>query len=661
MKQALFLLLLLFTVPIFGQKQYTLSSPDSRLTITVQTAGQLTWSLADGSQRLMAPSEIAMTIDNGEVLGQGVNVQSARQTSADAVIPSPFYRKKEIRDRYNELTLTFKGGYGVIFRCYDDAAAYRFFVKRKGEITVYDETARFDFDKDHKSYVPLFKGKLDNRLSHSYQAQYAYQNISAFDTVYRAFLPVMIEQDNGVKLVITEADVAAYPGMFFTLNEPRTGFEGVFPAYPKSTFCSPTRMQQHIKEFEPFIAKTSADRAFPWRVVAVSRSDRDMAANDIVYRLAAPNKIADISWIRPGKIAWDWWNDWGLTQVDFRAGINTETYKYFIDFAAANSLEYVVLDEGWSPPTKGDVMEVVPQIDLKELTAYARSKNVNLILWVVWNVLDDKMETAFAHYSAMGIKGFKIDFIDRADQPANEFVDRALATAAKYKMVLDLHGIGKPTGQTRTYPNALNFEGVFGLEELKWSNPDMPGYDVTFPFIRQVAGVSDYTQGAMTNANKKDFRSIYNSPMSQGTRAHQVATYLVFDSPLVTLCDSPTAYRKEQQTTDFIKGIPTWFDNTLVLDGKIGEYIITARNKDDVWYVGGLTSWNERDVEVDLSFLPQGTYRVELFCDGINADRDAQDYRIEHKTVSANDRLKIHMAPGGGFALKIYPESSTVR
>ena len=402
------------------------------------------------------------------------------------------------------------------------------------------------------------------------------------------------------------------------------------------------------------IARVDGRRSYPWRIVAYAATVTELPVNDMVWQTAEASRVADASWVRDGKIAWDWWNNWGVYGVDFKSGINTETYKYFIDFAAANGIEYVALDEGWGV-RDGDVMHVVPEIDLPEIVSYARGKKVGIILWVVAKVLDDKLEEACRYYSELGVAGWKVDFIDRQDQAAVERVYRIADAAARYRMIVDFHGVYKPTGLQRTYPNVVNFEGIFGLEQLKWTDKtaaDMPAYDCTFPFIRQVAGPVDYTQGAMRNASRKNFRAVNNHPMSQGTRAHQVATYVVFDSPLVMLCDSPTAYEKEPETLDYIVRFPTRFDQTLIPAGEIGRYIVTARRAGDRWYLGALTNWDAREVEVKLDFLGDGRWKARIFRDGVNADRYGEDYLLEERTVTAADSLAMPMAPGGGYAVQ---------
>lgn len=417
-------------------------------------------------------------------------------------------------------------------------------------------------------------------------------------------------------------------------------------------------LQQIVTEQEDYIAKSQGPRSFPWRVLAVSASDKELLNNDLVYQLASPSRLPDISWIKPGKVAWDWWNDWNIYGVDFRAGINNETYKYYIDFAAGHGIEYVILDEGWAVNKQADLLQVVPEINIKELVDYGKAKNVGIILWAGYWAMDRDLENVCRIYSDMGVKGFKVDFMNRDDQAMVDFYYRCAAAAAKYKLMIDYHGAYKPTGLHRTYPNVINFEGVFGLEQLKWSPPetDMVTFDVTMPYIRMLAGPLDYTQGAMRNATRQNYRPVNSEPMSQGTRCRQLAEYVVFESPFNMLCDNPSNYMNEPECTRFIAEIPTVWDRTVALDGRVGEYIAIARQKDGVWYVGGLTNWDKRELTVDLSFLGDSNYQLEIFRDGLNADRAARDYKREIVPVPASKKLAVTLMPGGGFAAKITRE-----
>lgn len=457
-------------------------------------------------------------------------------------------------------------------------------------------------------------------------------------------------------MTLLESDLEDYPGMFIQGDGRETCLEGTFAKYPSKLSVRPPRSMSYVSGRTDYIARTKGERSYPWRIWAVTRKDTDMPVNNLVYALASPNRIGDYSWVKTGKVAWDWWNDWGIYNVDFKAGINMETYKHYIDFAAENKIEFVVLDEGWYDPGKGDMLQVIPDLDLEELVRYGKRKGVDLILWAVFNVLDDQLEAACKKYSEMGISGFKIDFLDRDDQTAVQMTYRIAEMTAKYKLSLDLHGFYKPTGFNRTYPHIINVESVFGMEEMKWSKveKDMMEYDVIMPYIRMMAGPVDYTPGAMRNATKKDFKDIYYNPMSQGTRCHQLAAYVIHDSPLTMLADNPTIYREEQECTDFICSLPNRaIDETRILQGKLGEFIVTARRAGDNWSVGGMTDWNSREVSVVFDFLPEGEYRVVLFKDGVNADKQAQDYRREVFTVTSKSDKVIRMASGGGFAMSI--------
>lgn len=647
-------IVLIFLVLILqaGVNNYTLNSPDGRLKLEVYTDKGIFYTLYYGEQQLLKPSRIAMMTDRPQAdHWENVSVSRSKERQLSETIQAPFYRVKEFGVSCNELDLRLNNGFSLIFRLYDDGMAYRFQANRKGKMIIQNEKAEFNFAEDYTAYIP-YSTNFKDPWNMAFQNYYTQSPLSQYNIQLPAFLPVTVDAGE-VKITLLESDLEAYPGMFVRGDGQKAVLKGEFAGYPEDTFLNAWRCQETVKTRKPYIAEVNGKRTFPWRILAVTAKDTQMPLNHLVYALASPCRIGDCSWIRPGKIAWEWWNDWGISGVDFKAGINTETYKHYIDFAAEYGVEYVVLDEGWSDPKKGDIMTTIPEIDLPELVAYARAKNVGLILWAVMNVLDEKLEEACRYYAGLGIKGFKVDFLDRDDQSAVELVYRLAEMTARYKLLIDYHGMYKPTGLNRTFPNAINFEGVFGLEELKWSNPDMPLYDVTMPFIRMMAGHVDYTQGAMHNAVKKDFRDIYSSPMSQGTRCHQLATYVVFDSPLVTLCDAPTAYRKETECTRFIVSLPVVAEETRVLQGKMGEYIVTARRNGEEWVVGGLTNWTGRHLTLDFSFLPAGEYQLELFRDGVNAEKKGVDYIREYKQITPAEKLQVWMAPGGGFAMKL--------
>ena len=657
-KTIIFSLALLSFAQAFALKSYQCLSPNQQLKVSVEVGEKTKWSLTKNNQVLLNPSEISIILQNGEALGRKARGVHAKTVSRNEVIHTSLYKKKEIKDNYNELTLTFSGNYAIVFRVYDDGVAYRFVTSRKGALVVKQEVAEFDLNNIDRTFVPWVHTSdtlnVEKQFFNSFENTYAKLPLTSWCKTRLSFLPMLAVNKDGTNLCITEADLENYPGMFLQNKNGSTCLTGVFAGYPKNVQQGGyNQLQLIVKEREDFISKTTGTRSFPWRTIMVT-DDKGLANSDMVYRLAAPSRVDDLSWIKPGKVAWDWWNDWNIYGVDFKSGVNNETYKYYIDFASTHGISYVILDEGWAVNHKADLMQVVPAIDIKELCDYGKSKGVGIILWAGMYALEKDMDNVFKHYADMGVKGFKVDFLDRDDQLMVNYCYRVAAAAAKNRLMIDFHGVYKPTGLQRTYPNVINFEGVFGLEQMKWATPavDMVTFDVTLPFIRMAAGPMDYTQGAMRNATKGNFRAVNSEPMSQGTRCRQLAEYVVFESPLSMLCDSPSNYMQEKDCISYIASIPTVWDNTQVLSAKVGEYVVTARQKGNDWYVGGLTNWDARTMNVDLSFLPAGNYQIDMYVDGVNADRVARDY--QHKTMLLNGRsVEVKMAPGGGFALKI--------
>lgn len=652
-KFCLFLFLFL-TVSAYAQKLFEVTSPDGRLTARVSVGDSLTYSIALNDELILQPSAISAELDNGKVWGRNLRLSKKSVRSCDALVPAPFYRAKELRDHYNELTLRFKGDYSVVFRAYDDGIAYRLVSHDKKPFRIMREQVEYRFSGDPVATVPYVNrgkdGDYNAQFHNSFENEYVTAPISSLNRQRLMFLPLVVQATANVKVCITETDLYDYPGLYLTPGG-KGQLTGVQARYPKKLEQGGhNRLQMLVRDREDYIARVGGARSFPWRVAVVAEEDRTLAASNLSYLLAEPSRLEDLSWIKPGKVAWDWWNDWNLDGVDFLTGVNNDTYKAYIDFAAENGIEYVILDEGWAVNLKADLMQVVDDIDLKELVRYGEERNVGIILWAGYYAFERDMENVCRHYSQMGIKGFKVDFMDRDDQLMTDFNRRAAAMCAKYHLILDLHGTHKPAGLHRTYPNVLNFEGVFGLEQMKWSQEaNQVKYDVMIPFIRQLAGPMDYTQGAMRNATRSNYHACYNEPMSQGTRCRQLALYVVLDSPFNMMCDTPGNYRRNQDCTDFIAGIPTVWDETRILDGKMGEYIVTARRKGDRWYVGGLTDWTPRDIEVDLSFIRSSGISGVLFSDGVNAHRTARDYRRQEVTLGSDGKLKVHLAPGGGF------------
>jgi alpha-glucosidase len=657
-----FLFFVLSAFELNAQKNFTFSSPDGNLQLKVGAGKKLQWSVTHQSQTIIAPSSISLTLQTGEVLGDHPKIRTPLTAGAgfeevDNKITAVNYKKDIVEDNYNQLTLNCKGDYGVIFRVYNDGVAYRFFTKKKGELVINAEQAEFNFDKDYTALIPHTSDlRGGDRYSCSFEEFYTTTPISKFNADTLGYLPLLVELDNNKKVVILEADVQDYPGMFMQLNQQASyGIKATFAPYPlEEALGGYNRINYMATKRAPYIAKTNGTRNFPWRVVVISTSDKDLLNNDMVQRLSEPGKISNASWIQPGKVAWDWWNDWNISHVDFKAGINTATYKYYIDFAAANHIGYVILDEGWSDDW--DLNQVKPVIDLDELVKYGKQKNVGLILWSTWYAITRDIDGLCAKYAAKGVKGFKVDFLDRNDQKTIASAYEIASVAARHQLVLDFHGMFPPQGLMRTWPNVVNFEAVRGMEYSKWSADErVPKHEVSLPFIRMMAGPMDYTPGAMRNTTKGNAKPSNSLPVSQGTRCHQLAMYIVYEAPLQMLSDNPTIYMHEQECTDFMVKVPTTFNETIALDGKVGEYAAIARRKNDAWYVGAMSNWDARDITLDLSFLKSGNYEAEIFKDGINADRDATDYQREIIKLSPGQKLNVHLSGGGGWAARIYP------
>jgi alpha-glucosidase len=661
MKNITACLLVIISLSVNAQKlkSFQLKSPDGKITVTIDATKNLSWSVKHENTQVLLPSFISLSLSNGEVLGKNVVVANSKMSSIQSNISAAVYKKAIVADNYNQLVINFKNNYGVIFRAYNDGAAYRFTANRKDSLIINSEQSEFNFDNDYKTFIPYVREPRYNgdKFQTSFESLYEERKLSEFLKDTLGMLPSLIELNDGKNAVILEADLESYPGMYLQSNsQTSNSLQGVYAPYPLAeTGGGWNGINYIVTSRANYIAKTVGTRNFPWRALVISTNDKELADNDMVYKLASPSRVNDVSWIRPGKVAWDWWNDWNISHVDFKSGINTPTYKYYIDFAAANNIEYIVMDEGWS--VKYDLDKISDKINLQEIIDYGKQKNVGVILWATAHAFMGKLDEELSKYAKMGVKGFKVDFFDRDDQKMVDFIYDLAKKGAEYKLMIDMHGMYKPTGLQRTYPNAIGFEGVRGMENVKWApNDDVPSYDVTLPYIRMMAGAMDYTPGAMRNSNKANFRPINSMPMSQGTRCHQMAMFTVFEAPLGMLSDNPTVYQKEQECTNFIAKVPTVFDETVALDGKVGEYLAIARRKNDTWYVGAMSNWNARDITIDFSFLGDGTYEAEIFKDGINADRDATDYKKEVITVTKNSKQTISLSNGGGWTARVYPK-----
>lgn len=673
---------LLLTLSAAAREQsLTLASPDGRLVAHIWTDDVVVhYYVYLGDIQLLRPSLIDIEHSQGGKTFDALTVRKVTRRTIDETVASPFTRQATMRNHCNELTLHLKEGLSLVFRAYNEGIAYRFVWEGKpghvnrekvdynfyGDWTATVPYVKFDSLRYEEQYRPSFENHYTKLTLHrevqystSFESQYTTLPLSQLDQSRLCFLPLMVYCDNGVKVCITESALLDYPGLYLhgTGGHPLVGDHAPLPRRVEQG--GHNNLQLLVKEREDYIAEMDRGKVFPWRIMMVG-TDTEIAMNNLSYLLAEPSRVDDISWIKPGKVAWEWWNCFNISGVDFPAGVNNDTYKHYIDFASKYGIEYVILDEGWAVNGEADLFRVVPEIDLPMLVQYAKERNVGIILWAGYYAFERDMERVCEHYSQMGIKGFKIDFMDRDDQLVVDFYRRAAETCAKYKMLIDFHGAFKPAGFTRTYPNVLNFEGVFGLEQMKWApnTVDQMRYDCEIPFIRQAAGPMDYTQGAMLNGGKWNYHPCWMEPMSQGTRCHQLALYIVLESPLNMLCDSPTHYEREPDYTRFVAEIPTVWDETRVLQGEVGEYIVTARRKGNTWYIGGITNWTERDVEIDFEELQSDSatqllsHSVTLYTDGINAHRKGSDYKLStfHSPLST---LKVHLAPGGGFVMKI--------
>jgi len=647
--KSFFTLILCLAGLISTAKELSVSSPGGQLTARVDISDRISYSVTLDGKVIILPSFISLKI-NDMSLGLMPKLKKSSIRSADQdLIPVVKQKSAVIRDQYNELVMQFSEGYTLIFRAYDDGIAWRWETTLKEVSTVYDEEATFTFPGGNSIFFP------EEQSMYTHQER-LYLHLPLADITPARFcsIPALVDMESeGIKIAITEADLFDYPGMYLSGMEGHSAsLKGIFPAYPLKEEMTSDR-DVKVTERAGYLARTQGYRSFPWRVMVIARHDADLVASQMIYKLSRPAPKLDFSWVKPGKVAWDWWNALNIFGVDFTSGLNTETYKYYIDFASEYGIEYIILDEGWYK--LGDLMSVNPDIDMEELMAYAREKNVGIILWVVWKTLLDQMDVAMAQFEKWGVKGIKVDFMQRDDQWMVNYYWRVAEEAARRHLLVDFHGSYKPAGLHRAWPNVMTREGVRGMEWSKWSDGASPENALTIPFIRMLAGPLDYTPGAMINATRAQFKPVFDKPMSQGTRCQQLAMYVVFESPLQMLADNPSHYRGEPECMAFLSAVPTVWDETVVLDGKVSDYIVLARRSGDTWYLAAMTDWDPRDVEIDLSFLPKNAYSVKSWEDGANAEKYAGDFRARESTAEEGDTLTVHLAPGGGFAAILKP------
>ncbi len=651
--QKLSVLLLLISAFLSIQvlaESYKVNSPNGKLALTLVFSKQLTYSLMVDQQAIFKDSTAAIVINSQEKSARAARIIKVQRNTVDRILtPHVQQKSKELVEQYNELTLTFNNQQSISFRVFDQGMAYRFSTSLKGPLTVNHELAQFKFVGAQQVLFPEEKGFI----SHN-ERWYKPMLLNEIKSAQLASLPLLVDVA-GTKVVITETGLRDYPGMWLTGNSDNA----LIATFPKQVLKSELKKDSdrnetiieratHLSTHQ--VSQNQEVHNFPWRVFAIAQNDAELLTNELSYLLADELEI-DPSWIKPGQVAWDWWNANNLYGVDFNAGINTQTYKYYIDFAAKYDIEYIVLDEGWHH--LDDVLNVVPDINVQEIIAYGKAKNVEVILWVIWKTLDQQLEYALDKFQKWGAAGIKVDFMQRDDQAMVNYYWNVAEEAAKRKLLVDFHGSYKPAGLRRAYPNVITREGVRGLEHNKWADYITAEHNLTLPFIRQLAGPMDYTPGAMVNAQPENFKIVFNRPMSKTTRVHQMAMYVVFESPLQMLADSPSNYLKEHESTLFISGVPTVWDETLVLSAKLSDHIITARKSGDDWFIGIMGNSKKREFSIDLSFLAAGEFTMESFADGINADKHASDYQRQQRQVNAATTLKVKLAPSGGWVAKI--------
>lgn len=650
-------ILCLLFVSFLGQAaprpfQRQITSPDGRIVLTVTVMDSTRYAVTYAGQPLIHPSVIAMTLANGRSLAVGEAVRRDRVRSVrDSIVPPVVTKRRLIRDHFTELTLDYKGNYALLFRVYDDGVAYRFQTNLPDSITVRQETARFSLSSNPTVYFPAVQKRKDaDRFHTSFEELYSIASLNQMSDTTLAFSPILVAgAAKTPRLVITESDLEDYPGMF--LAKEGQALKGVFAPVPLAERMTDGEFPQLVvTRRADFIARTIGKRRFPWRVLVIG-SYKTLPETDLVYRLAAPSRLKDVSWVRPGTCTDEWITNINLFNVPFRAGINTATYKYYVDFAKRFGLDRILLDAGWSEYK--DLFKINPDLDMTELAAYAKSQGIGLSMWTLCSTLDRQLEPALKQFNDWGVDFIMTDFMDRDDQKTVQFYTRIAEACARHRIMIMFHGAYKSAGFERTWPNAITREGVLGSEFNIWSNKVTPEHDVLLPFIRMVAGPMDYEPGLLENTTKDQFKPVAGKVMSQGTRCHQLAMFVVYDSPMPIFSGNPSQAYLEPAFMEFLGTIPPAFDDTQVLDAQLGDYIVTARRKGPDWYIGGMTDWTPRDLDLSLRFLGEGTFEATVCSDGINADRNPVDYQLITQTVRAGDPLKVHLAPGGGFVIRL--------
>jgi len=625
-------------------KTYTFQSPDGTVSVILSTGkGAISYQVLKDGKPVYAVTDICLKTGSETIPSGNVKVGKARsvQDSFQPVVPLKF---STVNENYREVTLTLGKGVSMLLRVMDNGVAYRFVMDRKGDVDVYD---------DHFRLVPAegFTANYQTARSFNTSSEEPYRSgtLSEWAASDRkmATSPLLLSGPDDTQLLIGESDLDDYPHLFLT-----TDGQAVVPTYPKAPLRWEPRgdRSEEIVEEAPYIARTSASRSFPWRWVAVTDS-KGIIEQTIPAQLARRSVLEDVSWIHPGQFSWEWWNGaapYG-PDVDFEAGCNLATYKYFADFAAKFGVEYILLDEGWAVSTE-DPFHGNADLDIHELIRYCNGIGVKIVLWVPWLTVYNHFDTIFKTYAEWGIPAVKIDFMDHADQWMVNFYKKVTAEAAKYHIVLDWHGAFTPAGLEYEYPNLLSYEGILGLEQMERCKPENT---LWLPFIRNAVGAADFTPGGMFNMQPERYRAVRPNSGAPGTRAYNMALYVVLESGVQMLCDNPTRYYQNEDCTRFIASVPTTWDETRALEAKAGEYVVVAKRKGSKWFIGGITNGTERDFTLRLDFLSPGPHRMTAFKDGLNAGYQAMHYNKVEQSVDAASTVQVHMARNGGWAAVI--------
>jgi alpha-glucosidase len=657
MKKSLFLILTAFTLlNAKAQERFQLLSPDKTIRLEIRNAGRLSYSLFADDNKLLNECLIDMKLVEGPKLSDDLEISGTKTRMVNETIIAQIpYSRRNIPDQYNELRIQFKKKFAVIFRAYNDGVAYRIETSFRDSIMVSGETAEFTFMKNAHAWAPVIQKRDGLDVFHtSFEERYPFKGLDSLSDTDYMFSPTLVKTANGVFVALTESDLDDYPGMFLQGTGSGT-LNAAFAAYPsEEKIAEGEYPEMVVSKRADFLAKTKGARSFPWRVMLIARKDKDLPTNDLVYRLASPTTIKDASWVHPAKCTDEWIIDINLFNVPFRSGINTDSYKYYIDFAKRFGFRRIMMDAGWSD-TK-DLFTINPNLNMDTLAAYAKLRGIGISLWTLSMTLNRQLDSALKQFQSWGVDFIMTDFIDRDDQPTVNFYKKIAEACAKAKIMIMFHGAYPPKGFNRTYPNNITREGVLGSEYNAWSDKPTAAHNCTIPFTRMLAGPLDYEPGLLDNATPKMFRPIWGKVMSQTTRCQQLAMFLVYDNPMQIFSGNPSQGYLEPEFMDLLGSFPTVWDTTIILQARVSEHIITARRNGNNWYIGGMTGEHSFDCIIDFSFLPAGRYKATVCRDGINADRNAMDYIIEKSTLEPGDKMPVHLAPAGGFAIRLIKE-----